>query len=157
MAGCPAHLRVSNRMICRTIVPIATLILLCSAFCPAADSITCPETISTRQELTAPVPGWTPMQDDTPHSLSGITFYDGPPAEKASLVYDQITPGKSEQIATWRFAPQTGRRIWLACSYAGTAIQLTKGLPPNISICSVTYDPQQSIAGLPVIRKITCR
>ncbi len=157
MAVCPAHSRVSNRMICRTIVPIATLILFCTAFCLAADSITCPETINTRQELTAPVAGWTPMLDNAPRSLAGITFYDGPPAEKASLAYDQITHGKSEQVATWRFAPQTDRRIWMACSYAGTAIELTKTLPPNISTCSVTYDPQQSIAGLPVIRKITCR
>jgi hypothetical protein len=144
-------------MICRTILFVATLILSCSASCLAADSITCPDTINTRQELAATVPGWTPMLDDTPHNLAGITFYDGPPAEKASLVYDQITHGKAEQIATWRFAPQTDRRIWIACSYAGTAIELTKTLPPNISTCSVIYDPQQSVAGLPVIRKITCR
>jgi hypothetical protein len=141
----------------RNLLLFPILIVILSAFCLAADSITCPETINTRQELIAPVPGWTPLLDDTPHSLSGITFYDGPPAEKASLVYDEITHGKSEQIATWRFAPQTDRRIWMACSYAGTGIELTKTLPPKVSTCSVAYDSQQSIAGLPVIRKITCR
>ena len=138
-------------------VLVTTLVLFSSAFCLAADSITCPEAINTRQALIASVPGWTPMLDDTPHGLSGVTFYDGPPSEKASLVYDQITHGKSEQIATWRFVPPTGRPIWMACSYAGTGIELTKTLPPKTTSCSVTYDPQQSIAGLPVIRKITCK
>jgi hypothetical protein len=132
-------------------------ILLFGVFCRAAEPITCPDSVATRQELTAPVAGWTVMHDDTPHYLAGITFYDGPPAEKASLVYDQITRGKGEQTATWRFAPQSDRQTWLACSYAGTAIELTRTLPPDTTACSVIYDTQQQIAGLPVIKKITCR
>jgi hypothetical protein len=97
------------------------------------------------------------MEDDTPHTLSGITFYDGPPSEKASLVYDRITHGKTEQVATWTFAPQKARPIWLACSYAGTSIELTKALPATITTCAVTYDAQQQITGMPVIKKIACK
>ncbi len=97
------------------------------------------------------------MLDEGPHSLAGITFYDGPPAEKASLVYDRMTRGKAEQTATWLLTPAKDRSIWVACSYAGTAVELSKSLPPAIATCSVTYDTQQQIAGLPMIKKIACR
>lgn len=123
----------------------------------AADNVSCPATISARQQLATPVAGWAAIEDDTPHNLAGITFYDGPPSEKASLVYDRITHGKTEQVATWTFAAQKQRPIWLACSYAGTSIQLTKALPATITTCVVTYDPQQTIEGMPVMKKIACK
>jgi hypothetical protein len=144
-------------MTTRTILSGLIWLLLLGPFCSAAEPINCPQTIAVRQELAAPVAGWTPTLDETPHRLAGITFYDGPPAERASLVYDQITRGKAEQTATWLFTPQKDRQIWLACSYAGTAIDLTRSLPRQATRCSVAYDSQQQIAGLPVIRKITCQ
>ena len=66
------------------------------------------------------------MNDDAPHQLAGLTFYDGPPQEKASLVYDNITKAAGKQVAKWTFAPQQQRAIWIACSYSGTSILLTK-------------------------------
>jgi hypothetical protein len=136
---------------------VLIFVALVSAFGSAADAVGCPATISARQQLASPLAGWTATEDDTPHNLAGITFYDGPPSEKASLVYDRITHGKTEQVATWTFAPQKDRSIWLACGYAGTSIQLTKALPSTITTCSVTYDPQQTIDGMPVIKKIACK
>jgi len=133
------------------------LIAFGSALCHAADTINCPASITTRQELTAPASGWSPMLDDTPHNLAGITFYDGPPAEKASLVYDDIKHGKGEDVATWTFARQEDRRTWLVCSYAGTSVELARSLPPQTTTCSVTYDTRTQIAGLPAIKKIACR
>jgi hypothetical protein len=131
-------------------------VMLC-AFCHAAEPITCPASVNTRQELTSPVADWTAMKGDLPHNLAGITFYDGPPAEKASLVYDNIKKVKAEQIATWTFDPHNARQTWIACSYAGTIIELARTLPPQTTTCSVTYDTQESIAGMPVIKKISCR
>jgi hypothetical protein len=136
---------------------VSVLVAVVSAFAHAADNVSCPATISARQQLATPVAGWTAIEDDTPHNLAGITFYDGPPSEKASLVYDRITHGKTEQVATWTFAAQKQRPIWLACSYAGTSIQLTKALPATITTCVVTYDPQQTIEGMPVMKKIACK
>jgi hypothetical protein len=144
-------------MTLRRLFLVLIFVALVSAFGSAADTVSCPATISARQQLATPVTGWTAMEDDTPHNLSGITFYDGPPAEKASLVYDRITHGKTEQVATWTFAAQKERPIWLACSYAGTSIQLTKTLPATITMCAVTYDPQQTIGGMPVIKKLSCK
>ncbi len=137
-----------------TAISLATLVF--SSLCQAADSFQCPDTITTRQELSGTVVGWSAMLDATPQNLAGITFYDGPPAEKASLVYDQIKHGKGEDVATWTFAKQEDRRTWLVCSYAGTAVELSRSLPPQITTCTVIYDTQQHIAGQPVIKKIAC-
>jgi hypothetical protein len=146
-----------EEMTLRPIFVVAIFVALAGAVGSAADAIDCPVAISARQQLGTPVAGWTAIEDDTPHNLSGITFYDGPPSEKASLVYDHITHGKTEQLATWTFAAQRDRPIWLACSYAGTSIQLTKALPATITTCAVTYDPQQTIDGQPAIKKISCK
>ncbi len=132
-------------------------ILVPATLCQAADGINCPANITTRQELASPPNGWTPLLNDTPHNLAGMTFYDGPPAEKASLAYDRIQRDKGQQLATWTFVRQEDRRIWLVCSYAGTAVELARSLPPQIASCIVSYDPQQQIAGLPTIKRISCR
>lgn len=141
----------------RTIFRATPFLLLVNTFCFAAEPVTCPATIATRQELKAPVFGWTATQGSASGDLAGITFYDGTPAEGASLVYDKITRGKAEQTATWTFAPRTGRQIWIGCSYSGTSIQLTKSLPASVTTCSVVYDPNQQIAGLPSIKRIACK
>ena len=138
-------------LICTVLMP-----LLCK-FGVAADASLCPSTIRVRQELSASFAGWTPMQNDAPVQLAGITFYDGPPAEKASLVYDQMMKAGRRQIASWRFATQAGHSIWLSCNYSGTTVELTRSLPSKTTSCEVTYDPQQQISGLPLIEKVTCK
>jgi hypothetical protein len=135
--------------------PVAALLLCVASF--AADTVTCPTTIDVNQQLAATVPGWTAMLDDAPHQLAGITFYDGPPQEKASLAYDKMTKAAAKQIAKWSFSPEASRQIWISCNYAGTSVQLAKSLPPKTSACEVTYDPRQQVAGLPLIEKISCR
>src|SRR5579863_7566438 len=143
-------------MLVRTLLA-SILIAFGGTFSPAAETISCPNSVTTRQELTSSPSGWSPMLDDTPHNLAGITFYDGPPAEKASLAYDRFKHGKGEDIATWTFRKQEDRRIWLVCSYAGTAVELSRSLPPQITTCTVSYDPQTQVAGLAAVKNIACR
>jgi hypothetical protein len=141
----------------RAVLLLVTSAALLNGVCHAADSVTCPATITTRQELTSKIAGWMPMTDDTPHNLAGITFYDGPPSEKASLVYDKITKTKGEETAVWNFDSKNERQTWISCSYAGTSIELARTLPPHTTTCSVVYTSQEHIAGLPVIKKIACK
>ena len=122
----------------------------------ASEPANCPDTIDAKQQLTSSVDGWTTILDDTPHHLANITFYDGPPQGRASLVYDQTTQAGGKETAKWHFTPRADRQIWVACSYAGTAIVLTRGLPSNTRTCTVTYNLRQRIAGLPMIEKIVC-
>jgi hypothetical protein len=140
---------------CASLLFLVVLFLAPSAI--AAEPAACPATVNVHQQLTAPVAGWSAVNDDALHQLAGVTFYDGPPQEKASLVYDDITKAAGKQIAKWTFAPRRERATWIACSYSGTSVVLAKTLPPGIASCTVTYDARQQVAGLPVIEKIACK
>ncbi len=86
-----------------------------------------------------------------------VTFFSGPPAEKASLVYDKKSKVKGGWVGTWDF-PKDERGYWIQCSYEGTRAELSRRLPDSVSVCRVTYDQGSHFAsGLPVIRKIECR
>jgi hypothetical protein len=92
-----------------------------------------------------------------PHRLEQVTFFDGPPEELASLVYDDLKTAGKQQVAVWNFAANP-RGFWISCAYSGTAVVLSRRLPAGIKTCRVTYDKTaSSAAGLPAIQKIDCR
>jgi hypothetical protein len=136
-------------------------VCLCAALftavcCSAAESPACPEKIEVEQKLPKELPGWAAMLDDAPQQLAGVTFYEGPPEEKASLVYDSITKAAGKETAAWEFNAQGSAQFWMTCSYAGTTLMLKKRLPPAIRTCTVTWDASQHVAGLPLIIKMAC-
>jgi len=120
-----------------------------------AEEIHCPETISVTQSLAKQEQGWKASTSDTPARLAGVTFLDGPPEQKASLVNDGESRVNGKQIATWRFGAKS--QIWLSCRYANSSIVLSRALPKGTAACSVTYNPRETIAGLPSIEKIECK
>jgi hypothetical protein len=121
-----------------------------------AQATYCPASIAVGQKIETVPDGWKAAQDDVTNMLSGITFYSGPPEEKASLVYDRWTKRNGLAHAVWQFQPESRHRTWLSCRYSSTRIVLTKELLADISECVVTYDLKTSIAGEPVIQKIDC-
>jgi hypothetical protein len=116
----------------------------------------CPARIEVKQTLAERIAGWLVGYDDAPHVLSGMTFFDGKPEEMASLVPDSQSASGGRNVAVWTFGA-TGRPVWIGCHYAGTGIVLQRELPKNTHSCSVTYSTRETIAGLPVIEKVTCR
>jgi hypothetical protein len=126
--------------------------LLAFAFA-AAD---CPAKIEVKQTLAEKTPGWSVGSDNTPHLLSGMTFFDGKPEEMASLVPDSQSASGGKSVAVWAFGA-TGRPVWVACHYADTGIILQRELPKNTHSCSITYSTRETIAGLPVIEKVSCK
>jgi hypothetical protein len=126
-----------------TPLPICAAVL-CALGVRAAP-VDCPETIAVRQQIAAEVPGWKASLDEAPHRLAHITFFDGPPEKRASLVYDRFV----RNVATWSFGPE--QRIWLACAYSGTSVVLQRPLPPGTKACSVVY------ASKAEIRKMDCK
>jgi hypothetical protein len=122
----------------------------------AAEDVRCPERISTTQTLAQAVPGWTNQMDAAPNLLAGVTFYDGPPKELASLAPDE-TRAKGKLLASWELIPNPGRQYWLACGYSGTRVTLARLLPKEVRACTVTYDPKQTVDGLPLIERIACK
>ena len=144
-------------MICRLILLCIAVVSCLSLASVASDAAICPAKIEVQQRLASAVDGWAPITDDSPHQLSGITFFDGPPSEKASLVYDAIKKTATEELVTWNFDSSGKRSTWMVCSYSGTAIQLSRGLPPATKSCQVTYSRTQRLAGMPVIASISCK
>ena len=107
----------------------------------AAFDTSCPESITTEQQLAAPQAGWQSFARDpwgtagTPpvHTRSGfshIEIYDGPPVELADLVPDN-------ERDTWTFGKNDAakRPLFMACVYDGTTVRLTRQLPAGVSRC----------------------
>ncbi len=131
-------------------------LILLAQTAAAADAVQCPARVEARQQISAPVPGWSVSAGDEPHLLAGITFYDGKPEEKASLAPDSETKRNGKTISTWTFA--SGEHgTWLACRYAWTSVVLTRELPKRVTKCSVVYNTRQEVAGLPEIESIDCK
>ncbi len=130
---------------------------MAGAACASAQTAACPDTIAVRQELKEKMTGWEPFTNDIPLRLAYLTFYDGPPREKASLVNDSSKKEAGIETATWHFTRNPGRHIWVACSYSGTAIALVRELPAAVSSCTVTYNSRQHIAGMPQVEKFACK
>jgi hypothetical protein len=117
----------------------------------------CPAQISVEQKAVSLPVGWTVGTNAAPHRLEMVTFFDGPPEELASLVYDDVKTAGKESTAVWRFAANP-RGFWISCGYSGTAVVLSRRLPVGLKECRVTYEKMaQSAAGLPAIKKIDCR
>lgn len=112
--------------------------------CHAAEPVACPPAIQVSEQPQS-------------RRLVGITFFDGPPEEKASLVYDTFRRAGKTDVAEWTFAPQAKRGFWLSCAYEATSAVRARQLPPDTRTCSVIYDAKKKIEGLPLILKIACQ
>src|SRR5271167_4016216 len=97
-----------------SIAKVLPALILCAGCAAAADPVQCPPVVEVRQQIAAPVAGWSVAMDDLPHSLAGITFFDGKPEEKASLAPDSETKAAGKSISTWSFE-SGGRPVWVAC------------------------------------------
>lgn len=122
----------------------------------AADSF-CPDAVSVRQTGVAPSKEWSVSYSELPNRLEMVTFYNGPPKDGASLVYDDFVNAKDSSQGTWKF-PSDPRGYWIKCSYRGTTVELSKALPPTVSSCRVTYErAATSASGLPAVKRIACQ
>ncbi|MGO9954259.1 MAG: STY0301 family protein [Dissulfurispiraceae bacterium] len=136
---------------------LCAVVLVLSGICSAADSVRCPDTIEVDQKALHPLPGWSVSYNSLPLQIEMVTFFNGPPQENASVVYDKESKTKGGWVATWNFPINDGS-YWIRCSYRGTRAELSRRLPGSVSVCEVTYDDGSSFpSGLPVIRKIECR
>ena len=125
-----------------------------SCFCWGQDQY-CPKTISSKQTLDSVPSGWTATAHKAEQALAGITFFDGPPEQEASLVYDSYTKGKTADRAIWHF--DRSSHIWVSCSYQGSTIVLSKALPASTTECRVTYSSRVHVDGYPEIKEVVCK
>jgi len=118
---------------------------------------TCPQKIEVEQRVGGVPAGWEAAQANSTVSLASVTFFDGPPAERAALKFDSEDRQKRDRIALWNMPPNA-RGYWISCAYENTTAVVSRRLPENIKSCAVTYDrKKRGAASLPVIKDISCK
>lgn len=123
---------------------------------PAGPSL-CPETIDVEQRVTDAAQGWEAGLSGRKTQLAMVTFFDGPPAERASLKYDSELKLRGNWVATWTLAANT-RGYWIQCAYDNTTAVLSKRLPETARTCSVTYERSTKAANaLPLVKHVGCK
>jgi hypothetical protein len=122
-----------------------------------ASQVNCPKSVSLADpQLTQPVVGWEAFYDPVPHSLSRVTFFEGPVAENASLAPDSESRSGKTRTAKWVFQARTERPYWLACYYSATSLALNRALPAGLKGCTVTYNTAVEVDGMPEIKSLSC-
>lgn len=117
----------------------------------------CPGTVSVEQHVAAAPDGWEASLSGAKAQLAMVTFFDGPPAERASLKYDSEEKRKGDWVGTWNFAPNS-RGYWIQCAYDSTTVVLSRRLPESVTACKVTYERKVHVtSGLPVVRHVACK
>jgi hypothetical protein len=137
---------------------VLTLALIVSASLSSlfAEQSYCPQSIAVKQTLANVPEGWTAGHDDMPNTWDGVTFYSGPPEEKASLVYDRWTKGNGSEMGIWHLAQKSSPPIWLSCRYAYTNVTLARQLSADTTECTVTYKARTSSLEPLEIQRVAC-
>lgn len=131
--------------------PFYLVALTCGLY---ADDSICPRSIDVKQAISTVPSGWAVEYETTGNTLTQVTFFDGPPSEKASLVYDRYVKSKTgKDTATWTFSPQSKYSHYIACRYNDTSATLSRKLPDNTTECKVVYDSKSGNA----IQSIVCK
>jgi len=116
----------------------------------------CPAAVSVEQRVTTAPDGWEPSLSGAKPQLAMVTFFDGPPAERASLKYDHEEKRKGDWVGTWNLA-SSPRGYWIQCAYDNTTAVLSRRLPAEVTVCKVIYERKvHTAAGLPAVRHVSC-
>jgi hypothetical protein len=106
---------------------------------PPPPLATCPRSIDVQESLPSPE-GFTAAATHVAHAFDGVTLFDGPPAELASLVPDDEKSKGSHLTQTWRFPSPREHPLFLVCRYADTSATLTRELPAAVTTCSISLE-----------------
>ena len=139
-----------------------TLILIAFACAIAAPHLacaqtTCPQTLVVEQRASAPDANWTVTYSGYDTAIAGVTIFDGPPANQASLLPDNEETTTYRVFQTWKLARNGS--YWLQCNYANTTAQISRRLPEGVTRCEVTYDANVRFGGGGgrVVKEVRCK
>jgi hypothetical protein len=125
---------------------------------PAAGraEIACPDTLSVNQRADPPT-GWSVTYAEQAPRLSGVTIFDGQPANRASIKYSNRRQTSKEMVLTWDLG-DSPRSFYLQCSYERSTAQIATALPPGVRTCEVVFDRSVSYPGGGfAIKRMVCR
>jgi len=140
----------------QTLILMAFVCAIAPAHFARAESA-CPATVTVDQRASAPAPDWTVSYSGYQTAVAGVTIFDGPPSQQASLVPDSEKPSGDNLIQIWQL-PKSDRGYWLQCNYANTTAQIARRLPASVSRCHVVYDHNMHFAGGgDVVKSVNCK
>jgi len=130
------------------LVGFSLITFACATLAPhlARAEATCPPTLAVEQKASAPSTEWTISSSGYNTALAGVTIFDGPPANQASLMPDNEQMSADTVFQTWKLG-KNDAGYWLECDYANTTAQIYKRLPANVSRCDVTYERNVRFGG----------
>jgi hypothetical protein len=117
----------------------------------------CPATVVVEQRASAPSADWTVSYSGYETAVAGVTIFDGPPAEQASLVPDKEKNLGDSIIQVWQL-PKSARGYWLQCNYANTTAQIARRLE-GVTRCDVVSDHNMRFGGGGgyVVKSVNCK
>ena len=134
----------------------------CILFVAAASAISaraemaCPDTLSVQQRAEPPS-GWAVSYVEQAPRLSGVTIFDGQPANRATVKYNRRRQTGKELILRWDLI-LSPRSYYLQCSYERTTAQISTTLPPGVRGCEVVYDRNVSYpGGALAVKRMVCQ
>jgi len=140
----------------QTLIPIVLACAIAPAYFAQAESA-CPQTIAVEQRASAPAPDWTVSYSGYETAVAGVTIFDGPPSQQASLVPDSEKTVGDNIIQVWRL-PKSDRGYWLQCNYTNTTAQISRRLPASIRRCDVVLNHNERfIGGGNVLKSVNCK
>jgi hypothetical protein len=111
-----------------------------SSHAVAEDSTPCPSRIPVEQHLVGNAPdGWSNFDAKDAYPLVNVTFWRGPPDQRALLAPSGERRNDTGPVAIWTFA-KSDIDDWVACEYAGTGVLLARPLDKTVERCTVQYD-----------------
>jgi hypothetical protein len=140
-------------------ITLGLMVFACAFAAPqyACAESACPAAITVEQKASAPTPDWAVTYSGYQTAVAGVSIFDGPPSEQASLVPDNEKTVGDNIIQIWRLA-KSDRGYWLQCNYANTTAQISRRLPASVSRCDVVYDHNLRFAGgSNVVKSVNCK
>jgi len=133
-----------------------TAIALLGAIATARAEVQCPDTLSVSQRADPPT-GWSVTYAEQAPRLSGVTIYDGQPANRATIKYTSRRQSAKELVLVWDLGDNP-RSYYLQCSYERSSAQIASALPPGVRTCEVVYDRTVSYPGGGLaVKRMVCR
>ena len=126
-----------SRSVLRTILIAAAGLLLSAELARA--QVICPPTVDVDQKASATDAAWTVSYSGLRTELAGVTIFEGPPSEMASLAPDDTRTMRETVVQTWKL-PQSDKRYWIKCSYENTAAELSREMPAAVTSCKVVFE-----------------
>jgi hypothetical protein len=122
----------------------------------ARAELACPDTLEVQQRANAPN-GWNAAYGEQAPRLTGVTVFDGPPANRVSVKYNYRRQIARELNLIWNLT-YNPRSYYLQCQYERTTALISAPLPAGTRGCQVVFDKNTSYSGGDMaVKRMVCR